>query len=76
MNYYNTKLLEWIIIDIHPYIIQQNRPEFRKPRISEMMDQYLNNTPWFRRNFYQYLKGNTLAKWITYVMLTELLLIL
>ena len=75
MNYYNTKLLEWIIIDIHPDIIQQNRPEFRKqPRISEMTDQCLDKTPMFRRSFYQFLKGNTLARWITTVMLTELLL--
>ena len=64
------------MVDIHPGITPQNRPEFQKrPRISEMTDRYLDNTPMFRRNLYQYLKGNALAKWITTVMFTGLLLL-
>jgi hypothetical protein len=64
------------MVDIHPGIVAQNRQEFQKrPRIGEITDRYLNNTPMFRRNLYQYLKGNAFAKWITTVMFTGLLIL-
>jgi len=47
------------MVDIHPGVMVQNRPEFQKrPRISEMMGRYLDNTPMFRPNLYQYFKIN------------------
>jgi uncharacterized PurR-regulated membrane protein YhhQ (DUF165 family) len=68
--------LEPIMVDIRPGITTQDRPEFQKrPRISEMTGRYLDNTLMFSLNLYQYFKINALAKWITTVVLTRLLLL-
>jgi len=52
-TYYNKESMELTTVDIHPFIMLQNRLEFQKrPRVNEVKDEHRVNMLMFLSKFY------------------------